>query len=82
MGNEIKVKGCFADIINNLDAKAIVSVFIATKEGKQRQVFKNVRVYSLYDSDAYADYQVIGIAFAGNGDVCGITINIFIEERR
>ena len=79
MENNAMILGRFADLINVLDAKTHITVFEITNDDRQRIVYHNTPVYSLYSllnddcEDRHGDYKVVGINL-------GITTSILIKK--
>ena len=79
MSNNAMIIGKFSYLLNVLDPKALITVFEITGEGKQRIVYHNARVYSLYNlmnddcGDRHGDYNIVGITL-------GITTSILIKK--
>lgn len=61
------------DLLDVMDARARVNIFVEDKDGKQTSV-AFCKVYDLLDSpDVIKKYEVIGLC-------CGLTTNILIKE--
>lgn len=71
MENNAMILGRFADLIEVLDAKKIITVFELLEDGGQRIVYHNKPVYSLYPlkedncDDKHGYYKVVGMNLNG-----------------
>ena len=73
MENNAIINSKFFDLLDILEAREWVDVFIQDKEGNTRTLDR-CRVYQLYKNEKYRNYEVIGL-YIGI-----ITTNILIKE--
>lgn len=77
MANNANIQARFIDLLNILDARAVVTVFELQEDGKQKKVFNNVHVWEILASflpnDLLKKYEVIGLNV-------GLTQSILIRK--
>lgn len=73
MKNNAIINSRLKDLLDVMDARTTVNIFVEEKDGNQRSV-AYCKVYNLLDStDLIKKYEVIGLN-------CGLTTNILIKE--
>lgn len=73
MTNNANIQARFIDLLNILDARAVVTVFELQEDGTQKKVFDCITVWEILASflpnDLLKKYDVVGLNLGINSDI-------------
>lgn len=77
MNNNAIINSTFKDLLEIIDARAAVNIFVENKETGKQELIKDARVYEiLSDNDFLNKYKKYDVAAL----CCGLVTNILIKE--